>query len=163
MRIYVKQLSQCLVSSRCSTNGLFLPLPPSFHHVLFPSSLAPPSLSLQHQVYIAFRVKSKFLHVSVLLLHGTSCTFLNVPAVSFPNSFRFHSPRAVVGGRESALAPYLVLFPLDLMPSGKRTLLPLFGSLSCTGPCSWLGLRRYLLSNSGGGVEVRVSKPETQS
>lgn len=61
-----------------STVSLFL----SPHHLyqcfLFPSSLAPPSLSLQHHVNTALRGKSTFLSTPVLQLHGTTCTSLNV-------------------------------------------------------------------------------------
>lgn len=71
-----------------------------FHCFLLSPSLAPPSLSLQHRVNIAFRIKSEFFNITVLLLHSHLC-FLKYSMLSlalawvpspilFPTSSKTH-------------------------------------------------------------------------
>lgn len=143
-------LSRCLVSGRRSIHvSLFL----SPHHLyqcfLFPSSLAPPSLSLQHHVNTALRGKSTFLSTPVLLLHGTTCTSLNVlcglwlwagcprPSLSplappgaipvFPAASVL--PQAPERGERSGRVPWalhLVLCPIAQHLQGREGVLSLF-------------------------------------
>lgn len=108
-RVYAKQPSQRLVSSRCSMNGLSLPLPLSFSPFPVAAISSSTSLSPQHQVYAAFRVKPKFLNTPVLLCSTDPPHFLEC---SMPSPFRFHSPLGGSGRVGDCLGPSPGSLPL---------------------------------------------------